>query len=265
MKQHLLKIPLVGSFLKTAEADVGLLGIQRAMRKALQHSHTRLTVNTSELAEYVLRHEPVVVVANHPNTIDPVVLLAASPERFDAFLIIDAYLHNVSKIIKKHLIPVYINCKVARHGTKRDRLVRLLNFEPMLSEEEEKKRNIDSIKNASEKVSKGGMVIIFPGDDKPQWYNGVGFLLKDVKVNRKLYIVQAYIQGTTYLDFFRVFPLVGKIFPTLKVTFSEPYLANDLLSLHPKEITTSLESRYRQWVRSHCEKPLTIHDLNPDF
>lgn len=92
---------------------------------------------------------------------------------------------------------------------------------------------------------------MFPGrravDNR--WFSGIGYLLKGAKTDKKIYVVMAYIQGTSDLDYLRIIPGLSKFLPEIKVTFNYPQEVNDILDKNPKEITSILEEEYNDWIK----------------
>ncbi len=257
MQSQLHKIPFLNSFIARKDSETKKIGLQQAMRNFTKRSGTKLVVigKTVEV-EKALQTQPVILVANHPYESDTLALFASLPTRKDTYMITNAAFTQMSSSIDEYLIPVYIS----HHGTKgkeKHLPMKFFNkFHPMpaYSPEEEHKKNIKSIQEASEKITKGGMVIIFPkprGTAKEKsWYSGVGHLIKGV-AHSNFVVINAYIEGTSDLDYFRLIPGVGKILPTITITFSKPRKVNDLQKHNPKEITALLEEEYTIWVKSH--------------
>lgn len=256
MQSQLTRFPIIKPFVKAINQDVGEFGLQGAMSNAVTRSGTNLIVKgLNTKVRDVLKHEAVVVVSNHPHEVDIVALFAALPKREDISLIISSRFMNLAPKTHKYLIPVYIE-----HHTDKNQSDQLIEaffkkFHPVktYSPAEEHKKNIESIKTASEKVSKGGLVVIFPNPSKitgSKWYSGVGHLLKGTQGKKPIYIVKAYIEGTSNMDYLRLLPYAAKVLTPIRVTFDQPMEVSGLLKQDPKEITAHLEKKYNSWTKT---------------
>ena len=255
MKNIINFFPVVGRFIKNLDQDIKRFGLQRGMAKTLSRSHSKLLISGQKGATYrILQKEPVVIIANHPNQSDVFSLLASLPSRKDAFMVAINEIKGLVPHLDRFLIPVFINHQQP-FSFREKTLDRLLSFfypKPYLSPQKAHQKNILSIEKSSRMVEKGGLVAIFPGirevDD--HWRPGLGYLLKNL--NRKdVYIVRVYIKGTSYFDYLRFFPLLGKFLPTMKVYFSKPKLVYGTvnLNLNAREIVARLEDQYSNWVK----------------
>lgn len=256
MQSQLTRFPIIKPFVKAINQDVGKFGLQGAMSNAVTRSGTNLIVKglTTEVRD-ILKNKATVVVSNHPHEVDIVALFAALPKREDVSLIISSRFMNLAPKTHKYLIPVYIE-----HHTDKSQSDQLIEtffkkFHPVktYSPEEEHKKNIESIKKASEKVSKGGLVVIFPSPSKitgNKWYTGVGYLLKGTHRKKPTYVVKAHIEGTSNMDYLRLLPYAARVLTPIHVTFDQPMEVSRLLKQDPKEITSHLEKKYNSWSKS---------------
>lgn len=267
MKIQLTNLPIIGSLINFLDENIQKYGLQKGMLNLATHSGTKLKVSglTSEV-EKILKTGRVVVVANHPHESDEIALIAVMPERKDFYLIGNYLATKFSESLTKYIIPIYINHhRETRKLIPYEFLIKRFYSFPIFSEEEEHRKNIQSISQASLKVKNGGLVIIFPGrrSINGKWYTGIGHLLKGAECNKRIYLIMAYIEGTRDSDYLRIIPKIGKFLPEIKVAFAAPRVVNNILGKPPKEITSILEEEYNNWVKTATtngyNQPLTIY------
>ena len=249
-----MQIPIIKNYIKTIEFFVEEYGLQEGMRKLAQRYQTKFEVyGFDKETENILKTQPVVIAANHPYELETMALIAALPKREDAYLIINAGVLGIIPVLDKYLIPVYI-----RHHYKNTApiyrklsgiFIEKLQKIKTITAEEEHRKNIESIKNASLKVQNGGLVMIYPQrhGDKGKWYPGIGHLIKGIE-NKNAYYVQAYISGTSPWDYLRLMPFINRIFPTIKVFFDKPILVKNILYTDPKILTAVLENKFKKFA-----------------
>lgn len=250
-------LPFIRGMIKTISDASKNEGFPKAMLDAVRRSGTHFTVRyaSAETVE-VLKSKRVVVVVNHPYEGEAFAIVAALPNRKQVYLIVNATMMHITKEIDKHLIPVYIQHHIDEGKGKntQSKILELFHPSTHFSEAEEHKRNIESIANANRKLQRGGLIIIFPNpgerDSVIPWYPGVGHLLKGVNDDKPLYVVNAYIRGTSNWDYLRLFPRIGALLPELTVFFSEPQEVRVLARQPARNITTLLEKHYRAWVKT---------------
>ncbi len=202
--------------------------------------------------EHILKTKPTIIVAsNHISEFDPVFLLAALPHREDFFLVADVTYTRVSKNFDKHIIPVYIKNNTRKETGRRvsrikTRLFKTLHPIAHYDVHKEHALNVKSIKTASERVDKGNLVTIFPGN-KEKWYSGVGYLIKDVKNKKDSYVVMAKIEGATNFDTLRLIPILGQYLRKVRVTLSSPIALSEFEHEDGKKIAQYVEQKYKKW------------------
>lgn len=250
----LLGLPVIGGLITNLANNVETIGLQRAMARYFERSQSKIIVQgqTASLKK-ILQHERVILVANHPQEIDTIALLSTLPTRKDSYMIVTSVAFGIHKSLDKHLIPVYIehhHKKSQKNGIMR--VIKKVRSLPYLTPDEEHEKNIQSIQEASTKVSKGGQVIIFPTSKgkNTKWFTGIGHLIKGIKSKEPIYVVNAYIQGASKFDFLRLFPGIGKILPTISITFAPARKVNTLQKHYPKEITKQLANEYYYFVKT---------------
>lgn len=245
------KIPILGGILRNFDKTVEEKGFQPAMVDFLEKHECKLTINgRSGKTDNVLNNHPLVITANHPFDFDMGPLIAALPARDDISIIIASEFMGIGPNTDKHFIPVFINRYLNKFH-----IYKIFHIGPVLVNEQEHKRNIESIQNAALRVKNGGIVIIFPcGVRKSEinWFPGIGYLLKDIGKTTKAYYLKAYIKGTSNLDLLRLIPGIRRLLPSLKVSFSESEEISSILekSDNPENITKDLQKNYIEWVET---------------
>lgn len=233
-----------------------------AMRRLLRKVNTGLVVNTTKVVNNILKNGSGIIVANHPAEADVLAILASIKKRKDFYLIINSNLTKIIPTLDKNLIPVYLNSKgLSSFGGKlKTWFFSLFHKFDQLSKEAEKKKNIESIKLAIEKINRGGLVIIFPdgGNRKMNWFNGIGYLIHGVKNKKNKFIIRTRIEGTSNWDYLRILPLFGKLLPKFRISFSHPLKMSLAKKDDPKITTNQLENKYWTWLGSiHLWKNLS--------
>lgn len=250
-ERFITKLPIIRGVIKKVDNTVKEKGLVGAMKHLVARSHSKIVVvGFDTVLENVLKAKSVVIVANHPFEAEPAALISTLPERKDISLIINSDFMHISKELDEYFIPVFVGHH--KHEKGRDFLGVFFNTimpQKRESDEEARVKNRESIANASQKLKQGGLVIIFPGKRgiNGKWFSGVGHLLKGVGQN--VYIVKAYIEGTSNKDRLRVFGRAGKLLPQLKVYFAKPEtFVND--NREGKEIAQMLEAEYNEWIET---------------
>ncbi len=254
MQSQITRFPVIKPFVRTINRDVKKFGLQQAMMNTVTRSKSKLIVKgRTDKVNHVLKDESVVVVANHPHEVDIIALFAALPPRESSSLIISSRFMNLAPNADKYLIPVYVEHHVdIQKGEKlREKFLKKFHPVPTYSPAQEHKKNIESINNAARKVSEGGSVVIFPNpskDENKKWYSGVGYLLHGIKTKKKVYVVRAYIEGTSNFDYLRFIPHAAKLLTPIKVTFAPPLEVSELIKQEPKTVVRKIEASYKTWV-----------------
>ena len=120
-------------------------------------------------------------------------------------------------------------------------------FYPYKKYQSEKARdfNRESLKEAAKRVKRGGLVILFTERNGNSWRLGIGHLIKEIGSVKDVFLVPAYISGTSHFDFARVIPGFGKFMPRVCVTFAHPVMIKNFVDSDPKKIASDLEQNYR--------------------
>lgn len=247
-------LPFVGHFIRSIDRDLKNCSFQTTIRNAVIKSGSKLIIKgKNEETEEVLKNKPVVVVANHPYEAEVAALIAGLPDREDISLIVNRRLLNLSANLDKYLIPVYIdhhNIAKKRHKVM-SFFLRTFHPKKVYTIEEEHSLNIQSISQAAKKVDEGGLVIIFPNrkSNGGRWYTGVGHMLSQVK-REDVFVMRAYIEGTSMLDLLRLVPGIGSFLPTVTLTFAPPLKLEEMRGNDPKKITIMLQDQFNNWVQT---------------
>ncbi len=252
---RLTQFPIIKPLISAIDKDIKRFGFPKAMLNTASRLGTPPVIAgiTPQISQ-ILKKEAVVLVANHIHEVDIIALIAALPQRENISLIISSAFMNLVPNADKYLIPVYIDHHKDRNQIQlKEKLFKMFHPVPTFNPDDEHKKNILSVKNASGKLKKGGLVIIFPNPRKTSgnnWYSGIGHLLRGASGKTPVYFVKAYIEGTSNLDYIRLLPYGAKILTQIKVTFSEEKEISRILDNNAKTITQALENSYNKWVRN---------------
>ncbi len=230
--------------------NIQKLGMKGAIFEEIKRSGTKLKVyGLSEDLNSLLKGKPVVLAVNHQEEIELLALSASLPERKDAFLVATALILEQAPFLKKSIIPVYVR---HRHSYFRSLSGMMLEkfYGLNISDEEKHQRNIASIKDAADKVRRGGSVAIVPNPHIRKWYSGIGWLIKNVGPMNGGYYIKVYVANTSPLDYLRLLPKIGKFLPTIEVYFDKPQKISDVFKEDAKTLTKKLEKEYNSWVKN---------------
>lgn len=261
MELSLCRLKLLPRVVKRLDIKIDSHGLVAAMRRLLEKTGVDFEVKgkTKEI-KLILKNSPALVMGNHPNESDLIVLGAALEPRKDVFIIANALLKGMSSSFDRHLLPVHLPNE--RH--KKTNLIKLKVLDkihkiPMFDEDKRRRLNRETIAIASEKINKGGLVAMFPGagGNGGEWFPGVGYVVKGIK-KTKTKVLMIYIENTSEMDYLRLIPGVSKLLKTIKVTFFKPIDINQLKSKEPKEIAVELHDIYFDLVA----KITTSHHQN---
>jgi 1-acyl-sn-glycerol-3-phosphate acyltransferase len=166
MKLRRHHIPFISGIFHRLNEDIRIKGVQKAFKDVLDNQNIPLLVNCLDHKLIkILKSHRVILVANHPNEIEPFVLLASLPSRSSVFVLVNILFLNWLSELNKHLIPVHVRHRLGKSERFRLR-ARLFWLLPLanrnISYEKGHAENILSINKASQKLDTGGMVIIFP-------------------------------------------------------------------------------------------------------
>lgn len=222
------------------------LGAPDAVRVLLSELKAKTLVcfdGDEEKTRAILQTKPVIIAANHqPNSIEPLILLAALPSRKDLRLITTLDIANVfGEETQKYCLCVY-------HPQKGESV-----------ENKEKRQAINerAIYQAIRELQGGKAMVIFPdgGTGTGKWRRGATRLVEGGLLQKDIYLVMAKIycpKNSPYKLLFRT-PFSGT------VRFSEPLLiqslpfTDEIKSMPPGEPRLKmkslfLEAFYNQWA-----------------
>jgi hypothetical protein len=244
---------MMKEFVLHLNKNIAKYGFVGAIKK-LTHSYgIKIIVKSNDEIDEILTKGSGVLVASHPAEFDVLAILAAIKNRKDVFLIINSHFTKLMPNLDKNLIPVYVYNKSKGNfgGKLKAEIFNFFHRIEKLSGDEGRKKNIESIKLAVEKINNGGLVIIFPdGGTKKEWFNGVGYLIHGVKNIKNSFVLRAHIKGTSNWDWLRLIPIMNKFLPNFKVNFAKP-LKMDLIKQEDQRKTTKfLEKKYWRWLGS---------------
>lgn len=241
---------IANRWIKDFDNQVGKRGIQKALMDLLSsHGVKLLTKGKSKKIKNMLRNEPTVVVSNHPMDTDILVMLAGLESRMDNFVVGNSVLMSLGENISKHVIPVYISHNFKDENSLRMRVLSRFFKKDTTDHQQSHKNNIKNIALASKKIDEGGVVVICPspGSKNGRWFDGIGYLIKNLKFPDKVNVVKIKVGNTSDIDYFRFLPFINKILPPFKITFAKPVFASKFIDKNPKIITKIMELDYKKW------------------
>ncbi|MCL4384319.1 hypothetical protein M1116_02605 [Patescibacteria group bacterium] len=230
------------------------VGLQQAMVALVNRTGAPLVVKgkTAEV-DKALSESPVLLLSNHPGESDVVTLIAGINDRPDINMVIDSSFLKILPHWDKHLIPVYVHHHDEgedNRGQYKGWLFRQIHANVSFSQEVAHKKNIESIRSAAEKVSRGELVVMYPsaGRKNGKWFSGVGYLVNQIQSKSNAKVIMAYIDGASDWDYFKMIPLIGRFFGLITIHFSPPLSVNSLRLEDPKETAKKIERIYKEWV-----------------
>ena len=192
------------------------------------------------------------IIANHPSSLDGLILLSQIP-REDVYTVAAVANSRFGPTFTDHMLPVYLSHQPKHYLIDYLRIPVVTRMEGNVSREEAMTRNRATIDEAAQRLNNGQTVIIFPGGSNPSprnpWKKGVGFLLKSLS-DPDTQIVFAHIEGTDWGDSLRP-TLVGQYAKRLSHTHVIVDTETHPLSFFDQsktgqEIAAQLETMYRQ-------------------
>ncbi len=252
------KIPYINTLIKRIDHDIQLLGFIPAMQQLIKRTSMALQIHALDNKTHdLLQSDGCIVIFNHPYEIETYAVVAALPNRNDLKIIATSNLLGISKAFDHYLLPVYVdhNARKEKASKLSGRFVKLFNLRPYIHPEKAHEKNIQTLKNASHFIQRGGLVLMCPEGFRGKgghWFSGIGHLITGVGSKNKAYYISCYINHTSNLDWFRLIPCLGHILPTITVTFSNPRPLRDIIDTYrdPKNIALGLEHEYNLWTSS---------------
>jgi hypothetical protein len=247
---NIKNLPILGKYVRRIDSSVLRFGFQEGLRKEIERSVTRVEVfYPNEETKNIFAHSPVIIAFNHPAELEVIVCPASLPDRKDIFMLATDILLGFNPKITEHLIPIYVRLKTSWARTLYGFVVRSLMGEKELTDEEKRQKNLESIKEAADKVKKGGLVLIAPNPYSKKWRPGIGWLINQVGSLESAFYAKAYITNTSVLDYLRLLPGWGKILPKIKVYFSQPIPLSRIWQADGKVLAAELEKDYNSWLK----------------
>lgn len=250
-------MPIIGKYTRNFDTTVGELGLQEAIRKFANIKENDITIHFQESkTKEVLQFAPTLLVCNHPTALEEIPLIPALPPRSDISLLAASYFMGIGPNTDKYILPLFVHrYYIPANEDLGLELIDKLHIGPQIYDKYEHKKNVESMHNASLRITNGGLVILFPTGVRKkltQWFDGIGYLLKDVKDQKNAYYVKSYIQNSTRFDQLRFLPFLKKILPRVTLTFSQPESIQDIVDREkdPKKIRMFLENEYNDWIKT---------------
>lgn len=250
------ELPVMGRAIRRFDRSVGEKGVQETVANLIKRTGNNIeVVGRTERVEEILKNQAVLVVGNHPYDIEPIPLLATLPNREDIFMLGSSDFLTVGSNSTGHLIPIYISDQARDEGVKISaRLGKWFRFGQRYQWKEAHKRNLESIRQAGERLSEGNLVIIFPQGAKgdKEWSSGIGHLVKGLETGNDIFYEKVHISGTSNFDALRLIPGLRRALPVIRVIYSEPQNISNIVGQenNPKRIRDLLEDNYKSWLYS---------------
>lgn len=264
-------IPVLSGLVRELDQNIGRFGLQVGTRRFLEQKGAAIQVSNLNPTVYeILQNRPAILISNHPFSLEPLILCAASPSRKDFFMTGNTFFKGICKNLDEHLVPLFIRHKFFdRQQRVLSKVMNFLHPYEVFDAFQEARLNIESLRLAARKIGEGGLVVIFPGASaipgNEQWQSGVGLILRQLRLRREndVSLIMAYIKGTSTRDYLRLIPWMQSFFPPFCVTFSEPRNIADIeLTDKSSLIARDLEIQYKNWVLSlTCNADTKAHEL----
>lgn len=239
--------------MRRVDGNIQKYGFARTMQMIFEKTHSKIEfTKESKEVDIALEKEPTIVICNHPSEVEVLILLSAVEKRDDVYLVANHSFLNILPSLDKHVIPVYIVHRLIKDQFNfKFRILQKIHSAQEFSKEESHQKNIESIKKASEVVSNGGLVIIFPaaGEEEGRFLSGIGHMIKGLKNKNKAKLVMAYARGTSTLDYLRLIPIVNRFMPKIKIDFASPINLAKYKSEGAKEIAKEIETDFYSWSK----------------
>lgn len=243
----LTRIPPYRDIMQEVNCQARYFGAPDAIRILLSELRATVLVwfdGDEERTREILQANPVIIVANHqPNTIEPLMLLAALPSRKDLRLVATPDVANVfGKETQKYCLRVY-------HPKKGES-----------AENKEKRQAINEgvIDYAIRELLSGKAIVIFPdgGTGTGKWRRGATRLVEGGFLQKDVYLIMAKIQCPKSSPY----KLLFRTHFSGTVRFSEPLpirslpFSNEIKNMPEgepqrlKKLSLFLEAFYDQWA-----------------
>ncbi len=230
------------------------------LRRAATAMLTSLGVSQISAQGKIPNEGPLLVIANHTSVLDSLVLLSRIEREDFHFIALSIYDVYGPETAKK-LLPIYRKRRVNHTLYEYPLCLRIQSKLPeQLSNEEIRKRNRKTIRQAAALISEGKVVSIFPTGSVGKthygvtWKMGIGYLVNEIS-NPNTRVVFVRISGTKKSDLLAfLHPAIYRLFfkpQPMSIHFSKAALLSSVVSKEsqPAEIVRQLEKVYSsiQW------------------
>jgi hypothetical protein len=239
--------------LRRINRNIELHGFPYAFARVIRSVSREMIVNRHPEAFTTLSEEPVLLITNHPAEMDAIVLLGSLPNRKDIFMLINNSFISVLPAFDPHCIPVYVKYRSQgeERETLRAKVLKKIHYSPLLSLEESKIKNKESINESAKRINEGGVILLAPGfgNNDKEFKIGLGYMLNALDGKNNPKIIMTHISGTSKVDYLRAFPIIRRFLPRFRIEYSGPAEATQFISGDPKADTKHLQDFYFDWVK----------------
>lgn len=248
------------------------VGMSQAGLETLQNTNIRVVIEGSSEALKTPGH-PALLVADHMSGVDDSLLVATLPllGREDVVLTVKPYTYSnhLAEMFRRPaeersipFVPSYMAKDKKASMPYEDKIMKYLLRKKLLTEEEIKKLNYESLKKAASLISEGKAVNVYPEGYSAKgvlpWKKGVGEVIKlipDYIFDQVVIVPYRFRQiYQKRMQTALIFPNIARLFPsqiiTLRLgqeaTLQELFPGGNIQSLSASEITWVLQNWYRK-------------------
>lgn len=235
--------------------NIETLGFSAAFARVLDSLGKKIDIQRHPDALQTLNEDPVLLITNHPAEFDAMVLLGSLPYRKDIFMIINNVFEALLPAFAPHSIPIHVNYRRIEGSVRktfRSKILERIHYNPVLSKEEAKIKNRESISISASRINDGGVILLAPGygNQDKEFKIGLGYILNALNLENNPKIIMTHISGTSKKDYLRAFPIIRFLLPRFRIVYSGPEEAEKFISGKPKEDTKTLQDHYFDWVNT---------------
>lgn len=254
------KLPYIGKKISALDVQVGEEGISSTVNDFLEKSGIHVIPRYSRGSLEALSNDPVLVVASHPDLLsDTLGIVGALPSgRRNISIVGNPLQTRMGPNVAEHIISIH---GVAQQPTKslelrlvRKLLAGYLQLDDNRSPLRLGRANMPALDQMEQKLSDGGLVILFPEGSREEggeWYTGLGETVVRVQNKERTKVIFAKTEGQKWRNRGRLIsPKGGIVFGKgdLKVHFSEPHEMTEYNGEHRRDITKKLRSQYDEFL-----------------
>lgn len=248
--------------------DIKNNGFAPAFARVLDSLGKKIDIQRHPQAFRALSEDPVLLITNHPSEFDALVLLGSLPNRKDIFMIINNVFDSLLPAFEPHSLHIHVNYRRIQgdvRKTFRSKVLERIHHYPVLSQEESRTKNRETLEIAAKRIDEGGVILLAPGygTQDREFKIGLGYILNALNLNNNPKIVMTHISGTSKWDYFRILPFIGYLMRRFRIVYSKPIDIAQFTSGDPKKDTKALQDYYFDWVRSFILPGLK--KKKPDF